>query len=374
MNQLTRTLSTFTATVALCLTGCGDAKSSPAPPSRDLGTDGAEDGGPVDGDVLDDADLPLADGAVPFDGAVPLDGAVFFDGAGPLDGAVFFDGAVPIDAGEAPDAAPTDAGSAVDAEYPDFGAPVACLDDAGAYDACRCAPRAVACSGTGDPACPAGTTCLDTGCGGTACLRGGATCVDDSDCPTGSTCTSVSPTERVCARSDATCVDSRDCAAGYACEGSGAARACVNRRISCTYLDACPYGFNCRTEAGIEPFCERVYVRCTNATACPGRRCIDVDGDGLSECGYGGCTASSSCTAGTQCAFDPPHITMACGPHGVCHSPADCGAGEVCLDVWGDGVLQCEAAGSTCAAGTCPAGQLCGASVSGGVAQCRATP
>ncbi len=365
---------------ALCLTGCADPKPAPAPPTRDLGADAARDAGnadgdvTVDGEVLADGEVPLEDGATPDDGAVPLD-----DGAVPLDAALpGDDGATPFDAGDSDagdfDAGPIDAGVMEDASYADFGPPVACVDDAGAFDICACPARAVACSSPGDPACPAGTACLDTGCGATACLFAGAPCVDSTDCATGATCTGVSATERVCARPSGPCVDSRDCAGGYACEGTGAARACVNRRIPCSYLDACPYGFNCHAEAGVTGYCERAYTRCSNDGACPGRRCLDVDGDRLRECGYSGCTSSSSCAAGQQCAFEPMRITMLCGSHGVCHSAADCGSGEVCLDVWGDGVQQCEAAGSTCSAGSCPAGQLCGASVSGGVAQCRAVP
>lgn len=376
MTRRNAALSMTALGAALLLAACSDPAHPPPPPvGRDLGADAALDGDIADGDVLADGEIPLVDGEVPVDGDTPpIDGEVPpMDGATDLDAAAFdasgFDGAAPDDAG------PSDAGTALDQSFPDFGTPAPCFDDAGVYDACACAPPALACTGPGDPACAPGTACIDTGCGNTYCLPSGATCIDDRDCSTGAVCTAVSATTRVCARAaGAACVDSRDCPTGYACEAGSGGRACVNRRIPCTYDTGCPFGFTCHYEAGIEAFCERVYLPCTNADACAGRRCLDVDRDGRRECGYGGCTASSSCAAGLQCAFEPSRITMACGSHGVCHADTDCGTGETCIDVWGDGVQQCELAGSTCSAGTCPAGQLCGSVIAGGIAQCRATP
>jgi hypothetical protein len=216
--------------------------------------------------------------------------------------------------------------------------------------------------------------CLPTGCGRSVCQRGGARCGTAADCPAGADCVAFGPTDRACVRPEAPCADSRECPGGFSCEGEGLSRRCVDRRIPCTYRTACPHGFACLVAPGIASFCERVYTRCASAAGCFGGACLDVDADGLRECGYAGCTSTSECGPAEQCAFDPERITQECGPHGVCTTDAECGPGNVCLDVWGDGVKQCELATSSCTAGTCPFRQLCGSRVSGGEARCLAAP
>lgn len=210
MTRFRTALSTATIAAALCVSGCSDANPPPVPPpARDLGPDATPDGAVlVDGEALFDGPPP------PKDFGPDVDGTEAFDGS-TLDDAAADDAGEPADGGPKDGAAESDAAirdaSLVDATFPDFGPTVSCLDDAGVYDACYCPTRAVACTGAGDPACPAGTTCLQTGCGNTFCLRAGAACVDDRDCTAGATCTSISSTESVCARGDGACVDSRDC-------------------------------------------------------------------------------------------------------------------------------------------------------------------
>jgi hypothetical protein len=336
---------------ALGLAACGDddRPPPPAPPPRDFGVDAPP----------------------PMDAGPELDAEV--DASTDLDASTEFDASSDFDAASPEDLGPSDAGDPPD--FPDFGPPPkSCTGPTGEYDACACEPLAFSCDQPGDAPCPAGTVCLDTGCGRSFCQRAGTGCVDAADCAPGASCVPVSAGLNVCFRPEAPCADSRECPGGFSCEGEGLARRCIDRRIPCTYRTACPFGFTCRVQPGIVSFCERVYVRCNANEACAGDACLDVDGDGLRECGYAGCTATSECGTTEQCAFDPERITQQCGPHGVCTTDTECGPGNVCLDVWGDGVKQCELATSSCAAGGCPFRQLCGSRVSGGEARCLAAP
>jgi hypothetical protein len=364
MTRLRKTLAAISMMPVLLFTGCSDANHPPPPPpARDLGEDAARDGGDVDGDVLLDGGMDaeaLSDGHIPsMDGEAPL-----ADGAPSTDATLFLDGFLPIDAASLDDAGPVDAnvGDAQSA-FPDLG-PRTCT-----ADPCSCPPVAYPC-GAGET-CPLGTTCVATGCGTAEyCLRGGAHCIDGSDCPVGSLCTFVAVGQNVCVGPSGSCADSRECPDGFACEGVGAARACVDRRVFCDPTHLCPHGYACRRGDGVTSFCAPVHLRCANPRACEGRQCVDLDGDSVKECAYAGCASHTECTGGQLCSFDPAGPYMACGSFGVCSTTADCGAGFTCIDVWGDGVSQCELEGSTCAAGTCPAGQLCGSLASGGVAQC----
>lgn len=298
----------------------------------------------------------------------------------------------PGDAG-APDAGGMDAGAAdtgardtgtdttlpprIDAMPPDpridGGVRADCVeDDFGVIDNCACI-EAPDCSG--GEACADGTTCVDDGCGGRRCVLAGHPCVTDGDCPAGSSCTStVSGT--IC-RSVTACAGSADCPLGFACESG----ACVDRRVSCGLDAPCPIGFTCllgsRDGAA---FCRRVDLACATEAPCAVPTCVDVDGDGATECApaltscvLDGCDAPD---AGTTCYDQPgrfrgPTTVYGCGDYGPC--PADgCASGFECLDLWGDGRPECVPPSGACArTADCPARQVCAPPMAPGPPTCQ---
>jgi len=322
--------------------GCGD-DAVPPPTPRD---GGPRDAG-FDGATVDDAGLDATtEDASTDDADVDAD----------------------VDAGR--DGGARDAGSFDGGSYV-FGDD--CLDEEGRFDLCRCdVPE---CDPDASPACAAGLRCVPDGCGRTTCRPGGHGCVDAADCPTGSECFAAraldGSTAEVCLHPTGGCTDSRDCALGFACESG----ACVDRRLSC---DAgCPFGFFCQdADTWSRPYCTRLSRRCSSfAGACPPFfSCVDVDGDGLSECRRNGeaCDSNDDCVDAV-CGYDPTAKALACQAQGPCAGPSDCGGGFTCTDLWGDGVRECVPVGGTCtSSASCEVGAVCAAPAGGGAPTCVA--
>lgn len=333
-------LKAFGAIALILALGCGD-DDIPPPTGRD--------GGPRDGGS-DDAAVP--DGSVE-DGSIIEDGAIEPDGA-------------PRDAG------PRDSGDPVfDGTIGPGGS---CFDDAGVYDLCRC--EVAECDPSADT-CAEGLRCVADGCGRNTCQPGGLGCVDATDCPAGSMCRNIRGTDgspmSVCDRPGAGCADSRDCAAGYSCSPAGA---CVSRRAPCGRDADCGFGFFCNVrDAYSRPYCQRIARRCASFLgACPPFfNCVDVDGDGLTECraGGAGCDTNDDCV-GDVCGFDPTAEDLVCGDHGNCRFEADCGPGFTCADTWGDGVTECVPDSGTCTTtADCPSPATCTTLTAGGTLACR---
>jgi Cys-rich repeat protein len=273
---------------------------------------------------------------------------------------------------DAPFVAPPDAFGPPDPAFVEGDAgPCGVVDEDAALSRCACLDFGPDCASA---ACPTGLVCVDDGCG-QHCQRSGPTCSGPLDCPAGATCT---PTElgSVCVRSTPGCTSSLDCPAGFSCD----AGVCVDRRIGCTASDfvlTCPFNFVCETSLGA-PFCVRGMPRCTSDAGCRvGQRCVDVEGDGALECvGDGLCDALADCAGmdGT-CGVEPSRLSFECLPAGLCERNADCPPGRSCLDLWGDGQSECVRAGGSCDAQTdCAAGELCASPYEGGSPRCIQVP
>ncbi len=260
------------------------------------------------------------------------------------------------DAARQPDATfgpPTDAGP--------------CGDDAG-LSRCECLTLGPDCSSA---SCPAGLVCVPDGCG-MHCQASGDVCSTSTDCPDGAACVST-PLGMICARSSPSCETSRDCPVGFSCDTS----ACVDRRIGCTtsdFEDTCPFNFVCNNGLGAA-FCERAMPRCeTDAQCNVVSRCVDVEGDGARECVFPGlCDALSDCAPATMgsCGTEPSRLVADCIDAGLCRTSADCFGARTCVDLWGDGQTECVLAGGTCTSqADCAAGTLCGSPYEGGAPRC----
>lgn len=330
-------------TVACVLVGLGCGGDDVPPPTP-------RDGGARDAGTLD--------GGEPSDGEVPMDASV--DGA--ADGAVGDGGADDGGAVDGGSDAGTSDGGSFDGGSFTFGDE--CLDSEGAFDLCLCpVPE---CDPAAATPCAPGLRCLRDGCDRTTCQPGGNGCAADADCPSGSTCVATRALDGslvdVCRSSSGDCNDSRDCALGFSCDGGS----CVDRRVACARHVDCPFGFFCNdTDPWSRPFCARGSRRCDSFVgACPPFfSCVDVDGDGASECRRNGeaCDTNDDCPS-RVCGFDPSVGALACGSHGPCRNAGDCGAGFTCADAWGDGVRECVPSGGTCATSDdCAELTICGA-------------
>jgi len=267
------------------------------------------------------------------------------------------------------DAPGLDAPSANDAsvDSPDLGPrpdTSACFLVDGAYDLCSCGPLTQDCSTT---ACPTGQTCTPDICG-RHCVPSGSGCAGPSDCPSGSSCTAG-----VCVSGSA-CSDSRDCPLGYACEGVS----CVDRRIPCSTEGNCPFGYACDTMLGLGT-CIRASRPCSTDAACNDtfsaqQVCVDIDGDGTTECQFAGgqCMTNADChIAGVVCAPHALTELSVCGRFGPCNLVSDCGPGMDCVDLWGDGLTECVLTGGSCVnSSVCPVHQVCATPAGGGPPMC----
>lgn len=206
--------------------------------------------------------------------------------------------------------------------------------------------------------CPAGTLCLGDGAGGSTCQPSGHPCGSGADCPGGSTCLPSGVCDHGAPLS---CGDSRDCPLGYACEGGS----CANRRIACDMdVQLCPYGFYCLfpsyTAVG---FCQKNTHRCDSDAACLGSwECVDATGSSTLQCmPAAGCDTNAACSGDTPVCEVSPRGNAGCGDRGPCASAADCDTGLECVDLWGDGLSECVPAGGSCGSVTdCAGPQICG--------------
>lgn len=240
---------------------------------------------------------------------------------------------------------------------------------------CPCPRPAHMCANNGD--CPTGQLCLASVCGERDCVDGGTTCGTAADCPPGSTCVGG-----VCASSSG-CTDSRDCPLGFGCEPSGAGSECVDRRVPCSEPDECPYGFVCY-EPGPNGagFCRRVATRCESPVTCQSPEvCVDVDGDGASECQIvGSCTTNGDCAAAEVCGVSPSTQEAECGPFGPCGDSSECPTVpmEACERLAPGGLPECAVPGGACVDDTdCPIQQVCASLPLGQPTRCvsgRAVP
>lgn len=264
-------------------------------------------------------------------GTGPVDGST--DSGSANDGSVEADGNVPSDSGS--DAGDVDAGDA-DADMPDGS-----VADGGTM----CPGVPVPCSG----GCASGERCITSMCGASICAPSGSPCETDADCHPDSMCSNA-----VCVPSSAgvICNDSRDCAAGHVCEGTPGDRDCIARRIPCPVDEACPLGFVCTTPgSGEGAFCAYIHRLCDDGKVCPvatSDGCLDVDGDGETECAppMGQCNRNADCATGA-CIFDATGgFGGTCSPAGLCQvGGSGCGSGLSCADLRGEGPGQCVSSG-----------------------------
>ena len=208
--------------------------------------------------------------------------------------------------------------------------------------------------------CPAGFSCAPAFCGGEACVPG-RPCTDDADCPSGDCVRpeGAPPSERGMCTTSESCAESRDCALGYQCERGS----CVDRRIPCGFHSAgCPRGSICSFMATESmPYCVAANTPCEHSGQCEtGAECLDVDGDGSSECSpAGACTSNTDCPAGFSCGIDPGTSQAACVVDGACRD-GDCPNGLTCLDT-GSGRARCVRTGTCAQDSDCPPRSVCGA-------------
>jgi hypothetical protein len=317
-----RARATTLALLAVTLVACGDDTAPPPP----------VDSGVRDSDPVDDT-------GVPTDSSTPMDAG----DVGPADSTPPTDGTTD---------APMDTGPS-------------CM----ATDRCTCLPEGISCEG----GCPAGTTCLENGCGSMFCFAAGGRCNSDADCPATSTC---QPTDDgdACIRSSAGCADSRECPVGFACEGGS----CVDRRVPCVLNSDCPWGYACGNvgSPAVGSFCEYIARDCVDLDSCFGLGvCRDFDGDGENECGGNSapseCPRSDVCSGNDVCGTDPSSLRASCGDYGPCQST--CNSGFTCVDAWGDGQGECVPTGGSCTTNAdCPEQQVCAPPNGGGAPACQA--
>ncbi|MFK8001144.1 MAG: hypothetical protein AB8H86_16240 [Polyangiales bacterium] len=308
------------------LAACGD-DAPPAPPPFDAGprdTSTAEDAGPDD------------------DGGV--DANVDDAGTG--------------DAGPPPDAA-RDAG--FDANFPDAGPP----------DPLRiCEPEMPPTTCRANCA-DEGFVCVDSFCEGMECVPG-SPCTADDQCGSGNCIKpdgALPEDSGLCAASDGACTVATDCGYGFRCEEG----ACIDRRIPCGFHEnTCPRGHTCTftpVEGAI--FCVPAHQPCESAGQCePGAQCVDVDGNGTTECLLvGTCSSNADCEEGFSCGVDPATSQASCEPDGLCRS-GSCPAGRTCLDT-GIGTARCVTEGGSCSEDSeCEAQAICGAVEPGDALRC----
>jgi len=114
--------------------------------------------------------------------------------------------------------------------------------------------------------------------------------------------------------------------------------------------------------------------RCANDGACdPGFACIDIDGDGDTECQFmtGFCQRHSDCPTGELCGLGDGFAAAVCGTSGTCTDDDDCSGSDRCLSLYGADVRVCVPPTGTCTSVTdCAANQLCGVRSGGTSLEC----
>lgn len=291
------------------------------------------------------------------------------DGGEGMDGGELDGGGEGMDGGEGVDAG-TDSGFSIPDSGPlDASDPSTCFDDAGVFDLCLC--DILECRPDVADDCVPGTTCLPDGCGRNTCQLAGLPCGAPGDCAEGSECF-VGTIPPVCRKPDGGCNDSRDCPAGFSCDSGS----CVDRRVPCDPESVgCPYGYFCNDldERVAQPYCQRVYRACESFDACPPFfSCVDVDGDGESECRANGgdCDTFMDCP-GEVCGTTPDRAG-ACQAQGPCAGAMiTCPSGFECADVYGDGLVECVPTAGDCdVVQDCTPPGICGSLTEDGAMTC----
>jgi hypothetical protein len=249
---------------------------------------------------------------------------------------------------------------------------------------CRACPSDPSCDEDLD--CGEGYACIESGCndldGGAirqCVFAGGGACNDDSNCSADRRCVDVEGEGLRCVKSSAGCSQANDCILGFECEDG----ACVDRRVPCILDSDCPKNHLCFGGQVNSTFCLRIQVGCENDFDCVGRApfCVDIDGDGRSECAgsielnpaSGACTndlcvdeGAPVCEAGDVSSVSP------CGAYGLCKSDDECASGFVCAPLWPDGRSECVPEGGSCSSfADCATREVCAAPRDGGPPSCQ---
>ncbi len=244
-----------------------------------------------------------------------------------------------------------------------------------------------------------GHACIPTGCETEAgapmkrCLPlWGPSCTSVDDCPnpTDYACSDIGGGKSRCQRVAAGCNpahESIDCPPGFSCEGD----ACVDRRVPCDDFTDCPKNHVCHAFSGASSsYCVRANRDCNVDTDCVwygvtfGDACVDVDGDGRTECaGKLGASDLACVTSDPMCTGSVPVCEAApfgnaryaaCSAYGLCLDDGDCdvAGGFECVGLWQDGRAECVPVSGTCNEVTdCPPQQVCAAPRNGGPPSCQ---
>ncbi|MGB5812797.1 MAG: hypothetical protein WBG86_19845 [Polyangiales bacterium] len=235
--------------------------------------------------------------------------------------------------------------------------------------------------------CAPGHTCIQSGC---ATLEGnpiqicvlasGSFCRDDDDCPGERVCTDLGIEGLRCVKTTPGCDSDFDCVLGFLCEEEE----CVDRRVPCVHDDDCPMSHVCEG-IDVSRFCHRVHQVCEGELDCAGiaPRCVDIDGDGTTECAGSSEPNAPSPVACVNadcadpfapvCEVSEAGSTSVCGQYGLCLDGDDCTDGFECVGLWTDGHKECVPEGGTCSRIVdCPERQVCASPRSGGPPACQA--
>ena len=243
----------------------------------------------------------------------------------------------------------------------------------------------VRCSDPSD--CGEGYVCLESGCNtgeGLAiqicAFAGGSFCEDDEQCPEGYVCTDLGVEGSRCVKTTPGCDSDFDCVVGFSCEDGG----CVDRRVPCVFDRDCPMSHVCEL-IGLSGFCHRLHQDCESELECAGLApgCVDIDGDGRTECAGSHepnqsspvvCVNADCLEPGAPvCELSQVGSATVCGRYGLCADDGGCVDGFACVALWNDGRKECVPTGGSCSHLTdCPPRQVCASPRSGGPPSCQA--
>lgn len=239
-----------------------------------------------------------------------------------------------------------------------------------------------------DAECSLGQACIESGCSTNegepikVCrLATSSFCRSDEDCAEGRQCIDLGTEGLRCVKTTPGCDTDFDCVPGFSCEDGS----CFDRRVPCVRDEHCPMNHVCEAEgAATSSFCQRVHVSCDGELDCAGiaPRCVDIDGDGSTECAGNSDPNQPSIPAcvNTDCASEAPVCEVSqvgsqtvCGLYGLCLDDDDCVEGFSCVELWPDGRKECVPSGGLCSHITdCPARQVCASPRTGGAPACQA--
>jgi hypothetical protein len=236
-----------------------------------------------------------------------------------------------------------------------------------------------------DDDCGTGHVCIESGCNDLdgASIRhcvfaGGGACTSSAMCPEGRECLTVDGEGDRCVRTAPGCDTRFDCVPGFACEEG----VCVDRRVPCDLDEHCPKNHVCISK-GASSFCARVQVDCIAPFDCDdlATACVDIDGDGRSECAgtfnpndpLSEACENEACSEASApvCEVSISGSAATCGQYGLCDGD-ECASGFVCLELWPDGRSECVPEGGSCASyRDCPVRQVCASPRSGEAPSCQ---